>query len=246
MTDVTLRTPRGEMPAYVAAPPGPGPWPGVVVIHDAAGVSRDLHEQADWLASEGFLAVAPDLFYWGSRWTCLFAAIRNPAHPLPDLEATRAWLAARGDCTGRTGVIGFCMGGGLALLVAPEGGFSVASVNYGGLTAASQRALPRACPIVASYGARDRWPGLRKVPGTLERALTAAGVDHDIKVYPDAGHGFLNDHHPDELTRVDRVIATLAAAGYHAPSTRDARRRILAFFRRHLADDPSANAQPPR
>lgn len=236
MTNVSIQTPRGAMPAYLGKPQGAGPWPGVVAIHDAAGVTRDLHSQADWLASEGFLAVAPDLFHWGARWRCLFAAIRNPAHPLPDLDAARAWLAARDECTDQTGVIGFCMGGGLALMLAADHGFSVASVNYGGLTRDSQRALPRACPIVASYGDRDRWPGVRKVPGILEPALTAAGVDHDIKVYPDAGHGFLNDHDPDDLSALDKVIAKLAAAGYHEPSTRDARRRILAFFRSHLAD----------
>jgi len=224
------------MPGYLSAPPGAGPWPGVVVIHDAAGVTRDLHDQADWLASEGFLALAPELFYWGGRWRCLFAAIRNPAHPLPDLDAARGWLGARSDCTGRTGVIGFCMGGGLALMLAADHGFSVASVNYGGLTADSERALPRACPIVASYGARDRWPGVRMVPGILEPALTAARIDHDIKVYPEAGHGFLNDHDPNDLSRLDNVIAKLVAAGYHEPSARNARSRIVAFFRTHLVD----------
>jgi len=234
MDDVTIQTPQGEMPAYLSQPPGAGPWPGIVVIHDAAGVTRDLHSQADWLAAEGFLSLAPDLFYWGSRWKCLFAAIRDPAHPIGDLDAARAWLATRDDCTGKTGVIGFCMGGGLALMLAADHGFSVASVNYGGLTKDSKRSLPRACPIIGSYGARDRWPGVRKVPSILEPALTAAGIDHDIKVYPDAGHGFLNDHDLNDLSRFDRVIAKLAAAGYHEPSTRDARRRILAFFRAHL------------
>lgn len=234
--NVTIRASRGDMPAYLSRPPGASPWPGVVVIHDAAGITHDLKNQTDWLSSEGYLALAPDLFYWGRRWTCLFAAIRNPAHPLPDLDAARAWLAARDDCTGRTGVIGFCMGGGLALMLAADHEFSVASVNYGGLTRESQRALPRACPIVASYGARDRWPGVRKVPGILEPVLTASGIDHDIKVYPEAGHGFINDHDPGDLSRLDLIIARLAAAGYHEPSARDAKRRILAFFRAHLID----------
>jgi carboxymethylenebutenolidase len=240
--NVSIRTPRGEMPAYLSAPSGGGPWPGVVVIHDAAGRDpRSAPTDRMGLASEGFLAVAPNLFYWGGRWTCLFAFIRDSARPLGDLDAARAWLAGRDDCTGRTGVIGFCMGGGFGLVLAADHGFSVASVNYGGLTRDSERALARACPIVASYGAKDRWPGVPKVPGLLQPALIAAGVDHDIKVYPDAGHGFLNDHDPDDLTLVDKVIAKLAAAGYHEPSTRDARHRILAFFRTYLADAP-ANA----
>jgi carboxymethylenebutenolidase len=81
-------------------------------------------------------------------------------------------------------------------MLAADHGFSVASVNYGGLTPDSERALPHACPIVASYGAADRWPGVRKVPGILEPALTAAGIDHDIKVYAGAGDGFLNTTTP--------------------------------------------------
>jgi carboxymethylenebutenolidase len=99
MADVMIATPNGQMPAYVATPAGSGPWPGVVVIHDFTGMSHDLRNQADWLAGEGFLTAAPDLYYWGSRLRCLWTIMREvtagKGRTVADIDAAREWLSAR-------------------------------------------------------------------------------------------------------------------------------------------------------
>jgi dienelactone hydrolase len=86
MTEVTISTPHHRLKGYVAMPRGDGPWPGVIVLHDIFGLTDVTRQHADWLAKEGYLAVAPDLFSWGGRLRCIRALMvdlsaRNGAAP---------------------------------------------------------------------------------------------------------------------------------------------------------------------
>jgi carboxymethylenebutenolidase len=219
---------------YVARPPGSGPWPGVVMIHEGWGLDDVMRRQADRLAAAGYLALAPDLFSDGGVVRCVASTMRSmitsSGKPFADIEASRSWLVAQGDCTGKTGVIGFCMGGGFALAVA-DAGFDVASVNYGILPRDLDGALQEACPIVASYGAKDF--GASKAVRRLDETLTKFGIEHDVKLYPRAGHSFLNDAPNGPLLM--RPLLKVAHMGPEPDSAADAWRRIEEFFAAHLS-----------
>ena len=225
--------PGGMVPGYLAVPAGAGPWPGVIVIHEVFGVNDDIRRKADEMASHGYLALAPDL-YRGESWLRCVRAIfrqlqagRGPAFEA--LESARGFLAARTDCTGKTGVIGFCLGGGFALLCAPREGFAAVSVNYGMVPDDAERKLAGSCPIVASFGAKDKGPA-KKMPGRLERALVALDVPHDVKTYPDSGHRFMSD-----ASGVQAVLARATGMTYQPDDAADSWSRIYAFFGQHLS-----------
>jgi carboxymethylenebutenolidase len=222
-----------DLAAHLVAPPaGPGPWPAVVVVHEAFGLTDDIREIAGRFAAAGYLALAPDLFSDGGPIRCLRATFRalgrGEGKAFADLEAARAWLAARDDCTGRVGIAGFCLGGGFALLAASRG-FDAAAPSYGDVPDDLDGLLEGACPVVASFGGRDR-----ALPGRaakLEAALQAAGVPHDVKEYPDAGHSFLNRH---RFGPIGTALFRAGGVGFHGPSAEDAWGRILGLFHAHL------------
>jgi carboxymethylenebutenolidase len=224
----------GSIRGYLAEPTRPvsgdPPWPGVVVVHDIVGLSEDTRNITDRIATAGYLALAPDLFSRGGFVRCIRSVFRSmtaaQGRSFEDIEAARRVLAGRADCTGKVGVVGFCMGGGFALVAATRG-FDAAAPYYGPFPA-DLSILDGACPVVASFGRRDL--GLRGAATTLETELTKRGIPHDVKEYPDAGHAFANQLHLGPLN----LLVKVSGMGYHRESAEDAWRRVFAFFAEHL------------
>ncbi len=231
MSEISIVAPEHSLSVYFRSPEGEGPWPGVVVLHDALGQTEDSRRHVDWLAASGYLAAAPDLYSWGKKLLCIRATTRDllarKGPTFDDIHAVRSALADRPDCTGKVGVIGFCLGGGFALLTATESGFDASSVNYGMVPRDAEAILKGACPVIGSFGSRDFT--LRGAAIRLENALEVNGVDHDVKEYSDAGHAFLNIHGGGVGWAMARI-----GMGFHEASAADAKSRIMEFFSLHL------------
>ena len=229
VTTIELATPAGPIDALLDIPEGQGPWPGVVVIHDAIGYGSDKESINARVARAGYIALTPNLFARGGWARCVVKVMRDlsskrgPA--LDDVLAARDHLQALPQCTGRVGVAGFCMGGRFALVMSPKG-FGASAPFYGTpLPQELSETLDGACPVVASFGARDRTG--KGAPEKLQQVLDQKGITNDIKVYPDAGHSFANKLPAQPLLRI-------TGFGYNQAATEDAWARVFTFFGEHL------------
>lgn len=232
--DVRIPTGDGTISGYLARPQvevsGQAPWPAVVVLHDAFGVTQDARDITDRFATAGYLALAPDLFSRGGWVRCIRTVFRElvaaRGRAFDDIDAARRILAADAGCTGGVGVVGFCMGGGFALAAA-SAGFDVSAPYYGQLPA-DLSVLDGACPIVASFGGRD--PSLKGASDTLKVALNERRITHDVKEYPEAGHGFANELPLGPFNK----LAKFAGFGYDHDASENAWRRVQSFFSQQL------------
>lgn len=214
----------GGASGYLALPSGGGKHPAVIVIQEWWGLNDWVKMQTERLADQGYVALAVDL-YRGK-----VAATQELAHELSrglpedralsDLRAGFNVLAKRKDVDARhIGVIGWCMGGGYALSLAiAEPRLAAAVINYGRLVTDPAKLKRIHAPILGNFGEEDRGIPPADVRA-FEAALAQEGKAADIKIYPGAGHAFLNETNK---------------GGYRAEAARDAQSRIDAFFASHL------------
>ncbi len=234
LEEIRVPLPDGaDRPAVLARPPGEGPFPGVVVIHDLFGMKPDTGRHCMRFAEAGYVAIAPDL-YDGGRAGCVVRTVLDmsgrPGKTLPILDAVRRHLAERPDVDAdRLGVIGFCMGGAFALLAGADHDYAVAAPFYGAVPKKRER-LAGLCPTLAQYGARDRM--FASQASRLSAHLEGLGVEHELLVHDGVGHSFMNDHGDDWWFSMGRHTPMRAA--YDEQTEAIAWTKVLAFFDAHL------------
>ena len=223
--NVKFQSSPGEAQGYLAAPADDaGRHPAVIVIQEWWGLNDWVKQQAQRFADQGYVALAVDL-YRGK-----VAATAEEAHELmrglpedralADLKGGFDYLASRKDVDAKhIGVIGWCMGGGYALMFATaEPRLAAGVMNYGHLMTDAKAIASIHVPLLGNFGAEDRGIPAADVR-EFESTLRKAGKSADFKVYPGAGHGFMNPNNK---------------GGYVADAAADAWKRIDRFFGEHL------------
>ena len=209
---------------YLARPPA-GSGPGLVLFQEIFGVNAHIRALAEQYALDGFVVLAPDMFwrqaprvelgYEGEQRQRAVALMgqQQPDDLVADIRASVAALRARPETAGRrTGAIGYCMGGRMAYTAAALAGVDAAVAYYGGGIHKQLDLAPRiTCPVQFHYAAHDD----AIPPAAVDQVREAmAGKPAEVHVYPGAMHGF----------------NCWARASYHAPSAALAHGRSLAFL----------------
>jgi carboxymethylenebutenolidase len=200
MTEIPVN--GDAVPAYISLPPS-GRGPGVVVIQEWWGLVPHIRDVADRLAAQGFVAVAPDL-YRGKETTEPDEAGKlvmemQLEQAAKDMAAAVDALLAMPETTGQgAGVVGFCVGGGLALFLASRKPEVTAVVCYYGFPREGMRwDLSAVKAAVLGHAAEDDDFAPPEVTERIERELRDAGVDVTFHHYPGTTHAFFNNDRPE-------------------------------------------------
>lgn len=213
-TTDSITTADGTCPVTLHTPEGDGPWPGIVMYPDAGGARQTFREMGDQLAAYGYAVLVPDVYYRDGGWAPfemasvfsdenerkrLFSMISKvtPDIMAADAKAFFDYLSARPEVTGEAyGTTGYCMGGRTSLVVAGRVAERVAAAMsfHGGGLAADDPGSPHLLAdqmkaAVYVGGAENDASFTPEAAETLDKALTAADVEHTIEWYA-AGHGF--------------------------------------------------------
>lgn len=223
---VTFPSDGVTIAGFLARPAETKPRPAIVVIQEWWGVNDHIKDICQRLAREGYVALAPDLYSRlghtvtsdASEAAKLMQSLQSQ-HALKDLNAATRYLKQQPIVDpAKVGVIGFCMGGTYALMVAAHNSDVKASVAFYGQVPPTDSLTYLLCPILFIHGAQDTWVTKAEV-ARLQQGLKQFGRPGEVVSYPNAGHAFFNDTRPE---------------AYKPNDAQDAWRRALEFLRNHL------------
>jgi carboxymethylenebutenolidase len=236
---ITLPGANGDViNAYFARPLGPGPFPGMVVIHHMPGWDEWYREATRRFAHHGYAALSPNLYYRAGHGTSedVAAKVRGAGgvpdeQVVGDVAAALQLLRSLPYSSGKVGVFGTCSGGRHAYLAACRmEGFDAVVDCWGGRVVMTQDQLTPnfpvapidytpdlSCPILGLFGEDDSSPSPEQV-ALHEEALKKHGKSYEFHMYPGAGHGFFYYHRPN----------------YRQQQAVDGWQKIWAFLEKHL------------
>ena len=212
-----------KTPGYLAVPEGDGKFPGVIAIQEWWGLVGHIKDVADRLAAEGFITLAPDLYHGqvaeepDEARKLAMALDRQRA--IAEIDAAAKYLRSLDAVQPKkVGVVGWCMGGGLALSAAAHSDQLDAVVCFYGRPLEAGDAARLKIPVLGFYGELDS--GIpQSIVQNFEKELEKLGLPHYIHTYAGAQHAFFNESRPQ---------------AYHPEAAQDAWGRTRAWFRQHL------------
>ncbi len=239
-----LITTKGNITTYLAKP-AVAPKGGIIVVHEVWGLNDHTKNVADRFASEGYVALAPDLLSGTlnleevrkleadlfnpqrrneiqPKLRALMTPMHDPAFgdmTLTKLRECFNHLYAMEELKERVAIVGFCFGGTYSYTLAVhEPRLKIAVPFYGHSSYSIEELKKITCPIRAFYGEKDE--GLiSSLPG-LKQEMQEAGVDYEAKVYPNCGHAFFNDSNK---------------YAYNAEAATDAWKLTLEYLQKYIA-----------
>jgi len=225
-----------QMPCHLAKPASGGPYPGVIVIMEAFGLNDNIRSITDRFAAEGFVALAPDIYFRQPNNVVGYNDLPNAMRLMQsvkddevtgDIQAAVNHLKGLPEVKPKFGITGYCMGGKIAFLTAcrvPEIGASAPFYGGGLVTPGAGGKAPidyvdgLKAPVLAFFGGKDAFIPMDQVE-KFKSALQKAGKQAEVIVYADADHGFMCDERPV----------------FHPAHAKEAWEKTVALFKKNLA-----------
>ena len=214
----------GTCGGELAEPSGSGKVGAVVIIQEWHGINDEMRAKVERFASEGFLALAPDLYHGkcakdDDEAGKLMSAL-DFGKAVGEIGSAVQWLKEQPRSNGKVGVLGFCLGGALTFATAANVPGIACAVPFYGVPDLSKLDLSKVtAPILAHFAGHDDWASPEKAR-QIERDLKGLGKSMELHVYDGAGHAFMRATDPSK---------------YHEASAKKAWERTIPFLKKHLS-----------